>query len=124
MNRAHAKGLTMKMQVKAKYANGVLTPALPLNIQEGAEVTLSLEVNPEPSKKDSVEATKKPLDPSFGEPYPFKDYSSDPRDFQDIILEIASKIPKEELDNIPSDFSENFDHYLYGVPKKTDRGVQ
>ena len=120
MNRAHAKGLTMKMQVKAKYANGVLTPSLPLDIQEGAEVTLSLEVNPEPPTKDSVEATKKPLDQSPAEPYPFKDYSSDPRDFQDIILEIASKIPKEDLANIPSDFSENFDHYVYGVPKKSE----
>ena len=114
----------MKMQVKAKYANGVLTPTLPLDIQEGAEVTLSVEVSAEIPKRDSVEATKKPLDQSLDEPYPFKDYSSDPRDFQDIILEIASKIPQEELDNIPSDFSENFDHYLYGVPKKTDRGVQ
>ena len=120
MNRTHAKGLTMKMQVKAKYANGVLTPALPLDIQEGAEVTLSLEVNPELSKTNSAEATKKPLDPSFGEPYPFKDYSSDPRDFQDIILEIASNIPQEDLENIPSDLSENLDHYIYGVPKKSE----
>ena len=119
MNRTHAKGLTMKMQVKAKYANGVLTPALPLDIQEGAEVTLSLEVNPELPKKDSIEATKKPLDQSPDDIY-VEDYNSDPRDFQDIILEIASKIPKEDLENIPPDFSENFDHYLYGVPKKSE----
>ena len=110
----------MKMQVTAKYANGVLTPALPLDIEEGAEVTLSVEVHPELSKKDSGEAAAKPLDPSFGAPYPFKDYRSDPRDIQDILLEIASKIPKEDLENIPSDLSENLDHYLYGFPKKSE----
>lgn len=110
----------MKMQVKAKYANGVLTPAFPLDIEEGAEVTLSVEVKPKLSNEDSVEATEKPINQSPDELYPFKDYSSDPRDFQDIILEIASKIPKEDLENIPSDFSENLDHYLYGFPKKSE----
>ena len=100
----------MNMKVKAKYAKGVLTPALPLDIEEGAEVTLSVEVNPELSQKDSAKKT---------EQHP--DYNSDPRDFQDIILEIASKIPKEELANIPSDLSENLDHYLYGFPKKSER---
>ena len=47
----------MNLKVKAKYANGVLTPALPLDIEEGAEVTLSVEINPELSKKDSAEKT-------------------------------------------------------------------
>ena len=110
----------MKMQVKAKYANGVLTPALPLDIQEGAEVTLSVEVNPELSTKDSAEAAKKPLDQSLDDLYPFKDYRSDPRDIHEIILDIASKIPHEEIDAFPPDFVENFDHYVYGVPKKTE----
>lgn len=27
-------------------------------------------------------------------------------------------IPQEELDEIPTDASENLDHYLYGAPKK------
>ena len=110
----------MEMKVKATYANGVLTPALPLDIEEGAEVTLSVELVHEPSKEDSVEATEKPINQSPDDLYPFKDYSSDPRDFQDIILEIASKIPKEDLENIPPDFSENLDHYLYGFPKKSE----
>ena len=48
----------MKMQVKAKYANGVLTPALPLDIQEGAEVTLSLEVVHELSLEERIKITK------------------------------------------------------------------
>ena len=28
-------------------------------------------------------------------------------------------IPEEELDKIPTDASQNLDHYLYGAPKKT-----
>ena len=107
----------MKLKVKAKYANGVLTPAFPLDIEEGAEVTLSVEVNPELPKKDSAETTEQRPDDGITD----YDYNSDPRDFQDIILEIASKIPKEELANIPSDLSENLDHYLYGFPKKSER---
>lgn len=27
-------------------------------------------------------------------------------------------VPAEELEELPSDASENLDHYLYGVPKK------
>lgn len=30
----------------------------------------------------------------------------------------AAEIPKEELDRMPTDASENLDHYLYGSPKK------
>ena len=48
----------MKMKVKAKYANGVLTPALPLDIEEGAEVTLSVEFVHKLSLEERIEITK------------------------------------------------------------------
>ena len=35
------------------------------------------------------------------------------------ILEIAETIPQEALDEFPPDYSENLDHYLYGLPKKS-----
>ena len=35
------------------------------------------------------------------------------------LVEIADKVPQEALHDFPPDFSENLDHYLYGVPKKT-----
>ena len=35
------------------------------------------------------------------------------------ILERAKEIPQEDRDLFPADFSENLDHYLYGMPKKT-----
>lgn len=43
------------------------------------------------------------------------------RDVQPVwktILEIAERIPEDELRNLPSDASVNLDHYLYGAPKK------
>jgi len=34
------------------------------------------------------------------------------------IIEIAERIPEEELDKLPRDLSANLDHYLYGAPKR------
>ena len=36
----------MIVNVKARYANGVLTPMEPLDLEEGAEVTVSVEGAP------------------------------------------------------------------------------
>ena len=48
----------MKMKVTAKYANGILMPAVPLDIEEGAEVTLSVEVVHKLSLEERIEITK------------------------------------------------------------------
>jgi hypothetical protein len=34
------------------------------------------------------------------------------------LAELARKVPKEEWDKLPSDLSDNIDHYVYGVPKR------
>ena len=107
----------MKMIIKAKYANGVLAPSFPLDIEEGAEVTLSVEVNPELPHKGSAEKTEQHPDNGTTD---YDSHNSDPRDIQDILIEIASRVPQEELDAFPPDFIEHFDHYVYGVPKKTE----
>lgn len=36
------------------------------------------------------------------------------------MLERAKEIPQEDRDMFPPDFSENLDHYLYSMPKKTE----
>ena len=37
---------------------------------------------------------------------------------------IANSIPEEELAKIPTDFSANYKHYLYGWPKREDEGAE
>lgn len=34
------------------------------------------------------------------------------------LVERSKRIPKEDMENFPADFSENLDYYLYGMPKK------
>jgi len=40
------------------------------------------------------------------------------RPIGEIIAEIAREVPDEVWDQLPTDLSENLDHYLYGAPKK------
>jgi hypothetical protein len=36
---------------------------------------------------------------------------------EEILSDLASEIPKEEWDKLPSDLTDNLDHYLYGTPR-------
>ena len=88
--------------VRAKYENGVLTPLEPLELEEGAEVMVSVEGS-------GAEAT--------GE-------TPAPRQGLVAIVERARErqknIPPQESANIPTDLSRNHKHYLYGHPKEED----
>ena len=44
----------MTMTVNAKYANGVLTPLEPLDLEEGAEVILNIEAATSPDSKQET----------------------------------------------------------------------
>ena len=48
----------MNKKVKARFANGVLVPLEPLDLQEGALVVLSLEVDAAPDPKQKLDKTK------------------------------------------------------------------
>jgi len=45
-------------------------------------------------------------------------YDAKARPIEDILAELASEIPEEEWRKLPSDLTDNLDHYLYGTPKK------
>ena len=45
-------------------------------------------------------------------------YDRSARPIEEVLSEIAERIPREEWDKLPEDLNENLDHYLYGVPKK------
>lgn len=40
------------------------------------------------------------------------------RPIEEILRELAAGIPREEWDRLPSDLTNDLDHYLYGTPKK------
>ena len=40
------------------------------------------------------------------------------RSIAEVLAEIASAIPSTELAKLPSDFTTQLDHYIYGTPKQ------
>lgn len=89
----------MTTHVKARYANGVLTPLKPLNLKEGAEVTVSVEEDPAdgantPASKQEVGSIVEMVD------------------------RLREKYPPDTWDDLPTDLVKNKKHYLYGHPKE------
>jgi hypothetical protein len=42
----------------------------------------------------------------------------DTRPIAEVLAEIAAAIPAGELAQLPSDFTDHLDHYIYGTPKR------
>ena len=85
----------MIASVKARYENGVLTPLEPLDLEDGREVTLSIEeIDP----------------PVLGAAAVLQ-----------LIDRLHAAVPDRDLTDLPTDMAENYKHYLYGHPKNGDR---
>jgi hypothetical protein len=41
------------------------------------------------------------------------------RPIWEVFGEMLSDVPQEELERLPDDFSEQHDHYIYGLPKRS-----
>ena len=84
----------MALRLTAEYVNGALKPLEPLDLQEGAVVTLYIEEQGENSRQHHS------------------------------ALEIADRIrrsaPPDVWDDMPTDAAKNYRHYLYGHPKEED----
>lgn len=82
----------MIAKLKARYANGVLTPLEPIDLEEGQEVMIRID--------DGAG-----LGPA-----------------EDSVLEMFERLhrtaPLGTWDSLPSDGAKNIDHYLYGAPKE------
>ncbi len=52
--------------------------------------------------------------------YPAEENSTahDTRPMAEVLAEIAATIPPAELAKLPSDFTDQLDHYIYGTPKR------
>ena len=84
----------MTTTVKATYANGVLTPSEPLDLEEGKEVTLS------------IEDAASPMRGLAG--------------IVETVQQLHKTIPPDAWDVPPTDGAKNYKHYLYGSPKEED----
>ena len=86
----------MALRLKAEYINGTLKPLEPLDLEEGKVVTISIEQN------EAIEIEEE----------------------ADSLLAMMEKIweslPEEALEDLPTDGSINYRHYLYGSPKEED----
>ncbi|WP_419926691.1 antitoxin family protein [Candidatus Poriferisocius sp.] len=84
----------MTTTVKATYANGVLTPTEPLDIEEGREVTVSIDDAPTAGGGLAAIALR--------------------------VKELHKSMPPDARDGLPADLAMNKKHYLYGHPKEED----
>ncbi len=90
----------MTTSIRARYTNGTLVPLEPLDLEEGAEVTVSVE----PAPSEPPHKTPKPMQGLAG--------------VVERVLEMQKDIPPEAWDDLPTDLAKNKKHYLYGHPKE------
>ena len=91
----------MIVNVKGRYAHGVLTPLEPLDLDEGKEVMLSIE----DTEADGKEA------PATGQGL---------ASLAARFAELRESVPPETWDNLPTDLAMNKKHYLYGHPREEE----
>ncbi len=89
----------MITSIKARYEHGALMPLEPLDLQEGQEVTLSIEGVP----REVGEQNEGPLLRILRK-----------------VEERQAELPPSAWDDLPTDLAKNKKHYLYGHPKQED----
>ena len=84
----------MIANVKARYANGVLTPLEPLHLEEGKEVLVSIEdATPQANGKESI---------------------------LEMFERLRNSVPPDTWNDLPTDLVKNKKHYLYGHAKEAE----
>lgn len=100
----------MVSNVKARYSNGTLMPLEPLELEEGAEVTLRI--------VKVASANTNPTAPRQTE----EEHAPDPGTHPVLAMidRLREEFPHLADDDLPPDLSKNIDHYLYGTPKESE----
>ena len=118
----------MTSTFKARYANGALTPLEPLDLAEGAEVTVSIASEPEtggsPVGVAETSATYDARPPNMGAESMMERPAAGERGAAAVLKlidELHAAVPDQGLSDRPTDRAENYKHYLYGWPKDGDR---
>ena len=96
----------MIAKVKARYAGGVLVPLEPLDLEEGEEVTLSVEETLATTTEGQVVKEGAKEGTLAG--------------VLALVREMKQQVPPEEWEKLPTDGAKNKKHYLYGHPKVED----
>ena len=91
----------MTRTVRATYANGVLTPQEPLDLEEGQQVMVSIEDVPVSVGVPSGEAHGESL--------------------LEMFERLRKSVPPGAWDDMPVDGAKNYKHCLYGHPKVEDQ---
>ncbi len=94
----------MKMirNVKAKFTNGTIVPLEPLDLEEGAEVTVSVEGAPGGASEET--------------PAPKRGLAA----IVEMVDRLRESYPPDMWDGLPTDLAKNKKHYLYGHPKEQE----
>ncbi|MCY4651674.1 MAG: antitoxin family protein [Dehalococcoidia bacterium] len=98
----------MIANVKARFSKGALMPIEPLDLEEGAEVTLRI-VNVASANPDS---------PSSQQPEEDRSADTGTHPVIAMIDRLRAEIPELEQETAPTDGAKNYKHYLYGFPKE------
>ena len=113
----------MTIEIRARYANGVLVPLEPLDLEEGCEATLSIDAAPQPQDEQprslAEEAGAYVVGPAASAPEAEEERG--PLAWMlDMIDEMERTMPPDARADVPTDGSKNYKHYLYGHPKRDD----
>ena len=87
----------MILNVRARFSNGALIPVEPIDLEEGAEVVVSIEE----AQAEITEGREGPLLRLLRK-----------------TRERQAKLPPDTWDSLPTDLAKNKKHYLYGHPKE------
>ncbi len=100
------------MRVRAKFSDGHIVPLERLDIDEGAELSVEIDVQ---SRNSDQERMKNPTLADGGREGPHDMEVPTINDIFDDIRKSLSHIPREHG---PTDGAKNYKHYLYGHPKE------
>lgn len=101
------------LTIRARYADGVVTPLEPLDLPDGCELEIAVTVKESAAARASVAA-----------PRTSSASADEPAGGLAAVLVVAERLnhkyPARIWDEVPPDFVRNKKHYLYGHPREED----
>ena len=104
----------MITNIRAKFTNGHIVPLEPLDIEDGEEVTVTINTgNAGPHLSDADRLRTRTMAAEGGSPQGLSSLLQ-------ALEEIRESVPASEWAKLPTDGAANYKHYLYGHPKDTE----